>query len=101
MESATGNGARNERRLSGVVRAGQPDALKRRSRRLVSTSWAGRVILLRRQPLADDEKLRGGRGGDHRRFLGFKPWHSNRAHEPGELDLRKARRTHLAQETRP
>ena len=62
-----------------------------RSRRL-----ARGADFFRRKLLADDQELRGGRSGDHRRVLQFEARHANRADEAGELNLRKARRTHLA-----
>src|SRR5580692_11239245 len=58
---------------------------ERRSGRIVPTSFARRLTVLPRQALTDDQKLRGGRGGAHRRILGFETRHSNRADESSEL----------------
>ena len=74
---------------------------KRRSGRLAPKSCARHLIFLRRDALADDQKLRGGRRRDHRRIFGFEARNSNRADESSELNLREGRRTHLGQEPRP
>src|ERR1700722_8552252 len=99
--SVTGSKWRpNEQRLRGSS-AGRARRSKRRGGRLVPTSFARRLIFLPRQALADDQKLRGGRRGDHRRILGFETRHSNRTDEAGGVNFRAAPRTHLAKKTAP